>query len=56
MFTPQLLYPWGKTPWYPLSRRLDEVKSQAVFSSEEKKFLPGIKPWTLSLYFSHYTE
>jgi hypothetical protein len=40
MFMPQLLYPWRKTPWYQLNRRLGEVKSQAVFSSEEIKFLP----------------
>ena len=56
MFTPKLFYPWRKTPQYPLNTGLGEVKSQAVFSSEEEKFLPEIEPWTLSLYFSHYTE
>jgi len=28
-FTPHPLYPWGKSPWYPLNRSLDEPQSQS---------------------------
>jgi hypothetical protein len=40
----------GKSPWYPLARRLDGTKSQSGHSDEEKtsQFLPGIKPWSSS--------
>ena len=24
--TPQVLYPWGRSPWYPLNRRLGGTK------------------------------
>jgi len=44
----QLLYPWRKSPRYPLDRRLDEPQSQPAHGGEEKNSqpLPGIKPQT----------
>jgi len=36
-FTPQPLYPWGKSPWYPLDRRLGGPYSQSGRGGEEKK-------------------
>jgi hypothetical protein len=35
-FTPQLLYPQGKSPWYPLGRRLGGPQSCSGCSGEEK--------------------
>jgi len=39
---PQLLYPWGKSPWYPLNKRL------SGHSGKEEKIpsfpLPEIEP------------
>jgi len=45
-FTPQLLYPQGKSPWYPLDRRLDGPQSNSGSGGEEKSSqpLPGIEP------------
>jgi hypothetical protein len=45
-FMPQLLYPQGKSPWYPLDRKLGEPQSQSGRSGEEKnsQSLPGLKP------------
>jgi hypothetical protein len=39
-FTSQPLYPQGKSPWYPLDRRLGGPKSQSGCSGEEKNFQP----------------
>jgi hypothetical protein len=35
-FTPWLLYPQGKSPWYPLDRRLGGPQSQSGRFGEEK--------------------
>jgi hypothetical protein len=45
-FTPQLLYPQGKSPWYPLDRRLDGPQSRSGRGGEEKNSHPllGMKP------------
>jgi len=44
-FLLQPLYPHGKSPWYPLDRRLGGSQSWSVCSGEEKNFqpLPGLK-------------
>jgi len=38
--TPWPLYPRGKSPWYPLNRRLGEPHSQSGCGGEEKNSLP----------------
>jgi len=45
-FTPRPLYPQGKSPWYPLDRRLDGPQSRAVLDAVVKRKipLPGIEP------------
>jgi hypothetical protein len=42
----QALYPQGKSPWYPLDRRLGGTQSRSGHSGEEKNFqpLPGLEP------------
>jgi hypothetical protein len=37
-FTPRPLYPQGKSPWYPLYRRLGGPQSRTRRGDEEKKF------------------
>jgi len=56
-FMPQLLYPWGKSPQYPLVRRLGGSQRQYGHSGEDKKFLAParnktleVQPVILSLY------
>jgi len=39
-FTPQLLYPQGKSPQYPLDRRLDGAHIESGHSGEEENSLP----------------
>jgi len=43
---PQPLYPQGKSPWFPLDRRLGGPKAQSGCSGKEKKSQPllGLKP------------
>jgi hypothetical protein len=43
-FTPRPLYPQGKSPWYPLDRRLGGPQSRSGRGSEEKNSqpLPGL--------------
>jgi hypothetical protein len=43
---PQLLYLQGKSPWYPLDRRLGGPQSQSGHGGEEKNSqpLPGLIP------------
>jgi hypothetical protein len=43
---PQPLYPQGKSPWYPLDRRLGEPQSWSGHGGEEKNSqpLPGLEP------------
>jgi hypothetical protein len=40
---PYLLYPWGRSPQYPLYRRLDGPQSQSGHSGEEKDSQPSLK-------------
>jgi hypothetical protein len=37
---PQLLYIQGKSPWYPLDRRLDGPQDWSGHSGKEKKSIP----------------
>jgi hypothetical protein len=37
-FTPWLLYPHGKCPWYPLDRRLGGLQNRSGCGGEEKSF------------------
>jgi hypothetical protein len=39
-FTPQLLYRQGKSPWYPLDRRLGGPQSRSGHNGEEKNSQP----------------
>jgi len=43
---PQLLYPLGKSPWYPLDRRWGGPQSHSGCGGEEKNAQPllGIEP------------
>jgi hypothetical protein len=46
-FTPWPLYPQGKSPWYPLNRRLGGPQSRSGHSGGEEKNSqspPGIEP------------
>jgi hypothetical protein len=45
-FTPWPLYPQGKSPWYPLDRRLGGTQSRSGRGGEEKNSqpLPGLEP------------
>jgi hypothetical protein len=45
-FTPRPLYPQGKSPWYPLDRRLGGPQRQSRRGGEEKnsQALQGIEP------------
>jgi hypothetical protein len=45
-FTPWPICPWGKSPWYPLDRRLGGPQSHSGHSGEKKNSQPqlGIKP------------
>jgi hypothetical protein len=49
---PQMLIPWGKSPQYPLDRRLGGPESWSGCCGVEKTFLslPGIEPQPSSLY------
>jgi hypothetical protein len=45
-FTPQPLYPQGKSPWYPLDRRLggSQRRSGRGVEEENSEPLPGLEP------------
>jgi hypothetical protein len=45
-FMPRPLYSQGKSPWYPLERRLDGPQSRSGHGGEEKNYqpLPGLEP------------
>jgi hypothetical protein len=45
-FTPRPIYPQGKSPWYPLERRLHGSQSRYGRGGEEKNShpLPGLEP------------
>jgi hypothetical protein len=46
-FTHRPLYPQGKSPWYPLDRRLGRPQSRSGRGGEDKnsQTSPGIEPW-----------
>jgi hypothetical protein len=46
IFTLRPLYPQGKSPWYPLDRRLGGPQSQSGRGGEEKNSQPllGLEP------------
>jgi hypothetical protein len=46
-FTPRSLYPQGKTPWYPLDRRLGGIQSRYGRGAEEKNSQPETENRTL---------
>jgi hypothetical protein len=56
-FTPQPLYPQGKSPWYPLYRRLDGPQSRSGGCGEEKTFQtpPGLEPPIIQPAAQRYT-
>jgi len=55
---PCLLYPQGKSTWYPVDRRLGRTQSWSGHGDDEKNSLPllQIKPWLSSLLPSCYTD
>jgi len=59
-FMPQPLYSWGKTPLYPLVRRLGESRCWWWWwwCGEDKEIhsLLGIETWFSSLWLGHYTD
>jgi hypothetical protein len=50
-FTPRPLYPQGKSPWYPLDRRLGGTRSLSGCGGEEKnsQLLPGLETPNIQL-------
>jgi hypothetical protein len=56
-FTPRPLYPQGKSPWYPLDRKLGGPQSRSEPGGEEKNSqpLPGLKPPIIQLVAQRYT-
>jgi hypothetical protein len=57
-FMPLLLYPWGKSPWYPFDRRLGRPQSWSGWRGEEKILDPtrtrALTPCSQSLYWLRY--
>jgi hypothetical protein len=53
----QPLYSQGKSPWYPLDRRLGGLQSQSGRGGEEKnsQLLPGLEPPIIQLVAQRYT-
>jgi len=47
IFMPRPLYPQGKSPWYPLDRKLVGLQSRSGSGGEERNTQPppGIEPW-----------
>jgi hypothetical protein len=56
-FTPLPLYPQGKSPWYPLDRRIGGPQSLPGGGGEEKnsQALLGIEPLIIQLVAQSYT-
>jgi hypothetical protein len=54
-FTTRLLYPQGKSPWYPLDRRLGGPQGLSGHGGEEKNSepLPSIAFMGVNLGLSH---
>jgi len=42
-FTPRPLYPQGKSPWYPLDRRLGGPQSRSGRDGDEKNFTASLR-------------
>jgi hypothetical protein len=55
-FTPRPLYPQGKSPSYPLDRRLGGPQNRSGCGGEEKNSqpLPGPEPWIIQPVAQHY--
>jgi hypothetical protein len=53
----QPLYPQGKSPWYPLDRRLDGPQSRSGRGGEEKNSqpVPGLEPPIIQPVTQRYT-
>jgi hypothetical protein len=56
-FTPRPLYPQGKSPWYPLDRRVGGPQSRSGRGSEQKNSqpLPGNEPPIIQPLAQRYT-
>jgi hypothetical protein len=56
-FTPRLLYPKGKRPWYPLDRRPGAPQSLSGRGGEENnsQSLPGVEPAIIQTIAQCYT-
>jgi hypothetical protein len=56
-FTALLLYPQGKSPWYPLNRRLGGPQSRSWRSGVEENSLPlsGLEHTIIQLEAQRYT-
>jgi hypothetical protein len=56
-FTPRPLFLQGKSPWYPLDRRLGGPQSRSGCGGEEKNSqpLPGHEPPIIQLVARRYT-
>jgi hypothetical protein len=56
-FTPRPLYPQGKSPWYPLDKRLGGPQSRSGRGGEEKNShpLPGLEPLIIQPVAQRYT-
>jgi hypothetical protein len=56
-FTPRPLYPQGKSPWYPLGRRLGGLQSQSERGGERKNSqpLPVLEPPIIQTVAQRYT-
>jgi hypothetical protein len=55
-FTPRLLYPQGKSPWYPLDRRLGRPQSRSGRGEEKNSQpLPRLEPPIIQPVAQRYT-
>jgi hypothetical protein len=56
-FTPRPLYPLGKSPWYPLDRRLGGHQSHSGLGWDKKNSQPlsGLEPPIIQLVAERYT-
>jgi hypothetical protein len=55
---PQPLYPQGKSPWYPLDRKLSGPQSRSGNGGEEEisQHKPGLEPPIIHPVAQGYTE
>jgi hypothetical protein len=56
-FTPRPFYPQGKSPWYPLERRVGRPQSRSGRGGEEKnsQTVPGLEPLIIQPVDQRYT-